>query len=157
MSELTNRRADISDSRDLFEWRNDLHSREASTNSGLVSWEDHENWFSTKLESKDTYIFVFELDSTGTQKAGMTRFDLDRELGSAEVSINLNPKYRGHGLAGKMLAKSLTHFFAVEEGINVITASIRGSNVASTKIFVRAGFREDSAGEDFVHYSLVRN
>lgn len=157
MSNLSYRKADVSDSRDLFEWRNDQQSREASTNSELVPWEDHENWLTAKLDSDDTYLLICELGSEEYSKVGMTRFDLERHHGIAEVSINLNPAFRGHGLAEKLLSESIGYFASAGTGIDVINATIRESNVASTKIFMRAGFTEVSRAGGFVHYSLRIN
>lgn len=157
MSELTYRKANVSDSRDLFEWRNDQQSREASINRDLVTWEGHEKWLTAKLNSDDTFMLIFELSSQNSSKVGMTRFDLERHKGIAEISINVNPTFRGHGLAEKLLSESIELFASAETGIHLINATIRESNVASTKIFIRSGFTEVSRAEGFVHYSLSIN
>lgn len=157
MSELSYRKADVSDSRDLFEWRNDQQSREASINSERVPWEDHENWLTAKLDSDETYLLICELGSVESSKVGMTRFDLDRHKGIAEISINLNPAFRGRGLAEKLLSESIGYFASTGTGIHLINATIRESNVASTKIFMRSGFSEVSRSGGFVHYSLRIN
>ena len=157
MSELTYRKANVSDSRDLFEWRNDQQSREASINSDVVPWEAHEKWLTAKLDSDDTLLLIAELASNEASKIGMTRFDLDRHIGIAEISINLNPVFRGQGLAEKLLSESIGYFASAGTGIQLIKATIRDSNVASTKIFIRSGFVEVSRDEGFVHFSLRIN
>lgn len=157
MSQLTYRKANLSDSRDLFEWRNDQQSREASINSDVVPWEAHEKWLTAKLDSDDSYLLIAELASNEASKVGMTRFDIERHKGIAEISINLNPVFRGQGLAEKLLTESIGYFASTGTGIQLINATIRESNEASTKIFIRTGFAEVSRAEGFVHYSLRMN
>ena len=157
MSELTYRKANLSDSRDLFEWRNDQQSREASINSKVVPWEAHQEWLTAKLDSDVCYLLIAELATNEASKVGMTRFDVDRHKGIAEISINLNPVFRGQGLAGKLLSESIAYFATAGTGIQVINATIRESNIASTKIFIRSGFAEVSREEGFVQYSLIIN
>lgn len=126
-------------------------------NTGIVSWESHEKWLKAKLESDEAFIIVAELGDEDTSKVGMTRFDLDRHKGIAEISINVNPTFRGRGLAEKLLSESIDFFASNETGIHVINATIRENNLGSTKIFIRSGFIEVSRAEGFAHYSLRVN
>ena len=120
----------------------------------MVSWEGHEKWFNAKLDSDDTFILIAELVNENISKVGMTRFDLDRQKRIAEISINVNPTFRGQRLAEKLLSESIEYLSNVEREIYVVNATIRESNVGSTKIFQRSGFIEHSRAEGFVHYSL---
>ena len=89
--EITLRFAERKDSLDILAWRNDPVTVRFSP-TGAVKLEDHLKWFEDKLSSLNTNIFIALQEQN---KIGMIRFD--REGRSAEVSINLDPRYRGKG------------------------------------------------------------
>lgn len=157
MSELIYRKAEASDSLDLFEWRNDPQTREASAQSGLVAWADHERWFHNKLESTHSVILIFQQAIDDLPKIGMTRIDIDSSGGQGEISINLNPGFRGQGLARQILSDSVAYFFDSSENLKTITAVVRERNIPSKKIFIAAGFNPSHEADGFAHYSLERN
>ncbi|OXE36593.1 MAG: GNAT family N-acetyltransferase [Phenylobacterium zucineum] len=140
-----------SDSRDLWLWRNDPLTRAMSKQSEEVSWEGHETWLERTLADPAKALFIGEIDG---QSIGMCRFDLDRDKGQCEVSINLNPTRRGQGLATGLLAAGLG---ACEpERHLVFVAQIRHTNMASRKCFAKNGFMLEAETADFGRYTLSR-
>ena len=151
MPMITMRPAVGSDSRDLFEWRNDIGTRQASVVQDLVSVDDHERWFAESLESSTRWIYL-AIDEESGLSVGMCRFDLDAELASAEVSINLAPTWRGKGLALEVLIEGVSRF-RQDYGLPApLTATIRGTNRASERIFMKAGFALVGTAGPFNHY-----
>ena len=55
MSELFLRYADISDSKDIWEWRNDPQSVEMFKSRKIVSWSEHEKWFRSVFNKQNIY------------------------------------------------------------------------------------------------------
>lgn len=139
------------DSDDLFVWRNDPQTRVMSLNSTEVAKSDHETWFHRKLVDENCKILIAEENG---DKIGVVRFDIAPELDQAEVSINLNPDYRGKKLSQILLEKGVKLF---REQCDVkIYATVRESNLASRKIFEANGFTLVSNDEGMLRYILDR-
>ena len=49
MASVIVRRVESFDSMDIFEWRNDSHTRKMSRTSEKVEWAEHSNWFNKTL------------------------------------------------------------------------------------------------------------
>ena len=95
------RLAELRDSDDLLLWRNDEVTRKMSFDSDFVELSSHKEWFEKSLEN-DRRILVIGIE--GNEKVGVVRFDNNFE--NVEVTLNLNPRFRGRGLASKFLEKS---------------------------------------------------
>ena len=91
------RRANPTDTVDIWNWRNDSHTRAMSRASDIVSWENHCEWFARALEDKSVILYIVTEKKLCT-KLGVVRFDIKSAKYIAEVSINLNPEMRGRGL-----------------------------------------------------------
>ena len=92
----------LEDSLDVLTWRNDLASQKMSINSSIISPEEHSAWFADMLENDNHIGIIGEING---EKIGVV-FMLISERNS-NVSINLNPLYRGKGLAGSLLRSSI--------------------------------------------------
>lgn len=130
------RRADMTDSRDIWQWRNDEHTRQMSITTDAVDWITHGRWYARSLENPDRHMYIGCLG--GTQKIGICRFDVERQNGTAEISINLNPAHRGRRLSTILLQMAIQQFET--EGIALLTATIKRVNIPSIRCFTRLGF-----------------
>lgn len=153
---ITVRRATEQDSEDLFAWRNDPVTRAASVSIDPVSWAEHSDWFAASLANRARWLFIVMLSDAGEPdaKIGMCRFDVQPDGASAEVSINLNPDFRGRGLAGEVLRMAIQEFRRGVSPELALTATIRPANQASISVFERAGFRLTSTDGQFGYYTL---
>ena len=52
------RKAELSDSKTIFEWRNDKLTREMSHTTDIVDWEGHSNWFASSLENENRLLLL---------------------------------------------------------------------------------------------------
>ena len=86
------RKANESDSRDIFEWRNDELTRQMSHTTDLVEWDGHSAWFAASLANTKRLLVICEDESTD-EKVAIVRFDIEDER--ALISINLSPQMRG--------------------------------------------------------------
>jgi RimJ/RimL family protein N-acetyltransferase len=155
MAMLTFRPAVSSDAGDLFTWRNDPDSRAASLSQDVVSRDGHDRWFASSLESTTRWIYL-AVDEESGSSVGVCRFDLAEQDATAEVSINLNPNWRGRGLSGTVLTGGIAAFRAASALAVPLTATIRSSNAASARIFTAAGFVPVGADGDIDYYRLGR-
>lgn len=144
-----------SDRRDLWLWRNDAASVEASLSATTVSWSDHVDWFQRSLEDARRVIYVGELEADKPIKVGMCRFDFEQDGRSAEVSINLNPALRGKRLSSSLLAGTLALFHNEFPQVTRITAVVRESNAPSNRLFLASGFTMSANNSDTKEYELL--
>lgn len=125
------------DSEGLWNWRNDLETLSNSLSSDRVNWEDHCVWFEKSLNDNNRHIFIGE--AAGSEgPIGMVRFDLGDGGKTSEVSINLNPAWRGRGYSVPLLSKAIQIYADIHHC--VLTAQIKPANIPSIKCFERCGF-----------------
>ena len=137
-----------SDSKDIFEWRNDPLSRSMSIDNQEVGIEEHNNWFESSLINPSKFLYIGMLLD---KKVGICRFDHGTLSGCAKVSINLNPLMRGRNLSGTFLTGAIEKY---REAHKVsLTAIVRKENGASVRLFRKSGFK--SEGEDETFYTFV--
>ena len=89
------RKANESDSKDIFDWRNDKLVRQMSHTTDLVEWDGHSAWFAASLTNPNRLLVMCEDDNTN-EKVAIVRFDVENER--ALISINLAPKMRGKAM-----------------------------------------------------------
>ena len=135
------RHAALSDSVDILTWRNDAVTRKMSRNSEPVSAIQHEQWFENAIKSEQKFVLICEDHSDRNSKLGMIRFDLYDSSDEAEVSINLNPEFRGRGFAKICLSSGMDYFRSQCPQITKIYAEVRLENNVSLHLFESLGFK----------------
>lgn len=141
--------AALGDSTDVFTWRNDPATRAASVTQDEVSRADHDRWYAAMLTNDARIVYIAHLAGSAI---GLCRFDVDGD--SAEVGINLNPEFRGRGLARPILAGSIARFRQTHPQVR-LTATIRPENVASARTFLAEGFQLTGSQPGFDNYDLA--
>ena len=141
-------RATESDSKDIWEWRNDELTKQMSITTDSVSWETHSSWYEKSLVNQNRYLYLGFLNND--IKIGMCRFDVDVNTNIAEVSINLNPQYRNKKLSSQLLSQAIAKF--CEERNTDLAATIKKTNIGSIKCFVKSGFTFEREDNDYNYY-----
>lgn len=142
------RNATIADAQDLLAWRNDSSARAMSVNAEVIAYDRHIAWLTAALGDPDIALFIAESDAG---KIGVCRFDATPDGDAAEVSINLNPAFRGRGLAQRVLLTGIalySHHRALP-----LKARIKAGNAPSAAIFGKAGFAPISQSGSFIFYA----
>jgi len=145
------RLAKLSDSQDIWKCRNDKKTREMSENTKLVSWEAHQEWFKEKLSNSKSIIYIGE--TFDSHIIGMVRLDIAMKF--SEISINLNPKYRGLNLSHNLLLEVINKF---SEKNNIqLKAKVKSINTASKKCFIKSGFhlKKEEFGYQYYEYKKL--
>ena len=143
------RNAKLSDSDDILNWRNDDSSRIMFVDSELVSKPSHLKWFTKALNKNSCYLFIGEKNKI---KIGVVRFDCDIKNFISIVSINLNPKMRGLGLATNLLDLSIKRVPDFQQFL--FQAAIKEENIISKKIFKKCGFKIKYSHEGLDYFIL---
>lgn len=131
------RQAIESDSKNIWEWRNDPLTRKNSIDQREITWEGHCQWYAKSLKTENRKIYVGIDESTGTA-IGMVRFDINAADFTADTSINLNPIWRGEGISSQFLRLAIDEI--QRDQALVLIAEIKPDNKPSIKCFERCGF-----------------
>jgi RimJ/RimL family protein N-acetyltransferase len=152
--DLRIRSATIQDSRNLLEWRNEAGVREYSHDPGLISKQRHEDWLVHRLRLlsiEPFWIFENELGNIG-----FVRFDLNVALNYFEVSIIVNPLFRGMGYGRIILNRAIEKCLAEHSGVSFL-AEAHENNQASKKLFINSGFKEVGHKKNFLVFKRTAN
>jgi ribosomal protein S18 acetylase RimI-like enzyme len=134
------RNATEADALDVWAWRQDPLTRAMSRSAEAVELASHMAWFAKALADPARMLLIGEADG---EKVGMVRFDRGEVT---EVSINVNPQHRGRGLGFTLLSEALNRV----EGD--VWAEVKDENLASRRLFERAGFELHDAAGGFRRY-----
>ncbi len=152
-SRLRLRSAREEDCKMIWEWANDPETRKASFSSDPIPWEDHREWFRTKLADVHHRFFVAYNDRD--EPVGQVRFDCTGK--NAVISVSIAPTMRGKKYATELVTLGCRAAFADCE-INVIDAFIKPENKASVAVFEKSGFTARAPtnikGRASFHYML---
>lgn len=129
------------DCRFYFTLVNDPEVRRNSFHSAPIPWGQHRGWFSGRLASSDSRLWV--LTAAGLP-VGQVR--LDRHGDRAHIDYSLDPLVRGRGWGPAIIMRGLGAFFA-EHDVPV-RAEVKSGNLASRAIFEKLGFRTVQAEQN---------
>jgi len=130
---LTVRAATPGDCARLLAWRNAPAVRAASLNTNEINETEHKVWYVEALKDPNIIVFIAEM---GNHAVGMIRFNRNADHG--RISILLDPRFHGRGLAKPMLKKAI----AATDDIANFTAEVRADNMPSLALFHSCGFSE---------------
>jgi UDP-2,4-diacetamido-2,4,6-trideoxy-beta-L-altropyranose hydrolase len=134
---ITLRRARESDCRLLWDWANDATTRAFSFSSTPISWEEHREWFASKLDSSSCILYII-IDSDQAP-VGQLRCDICQN--EATVSISLDKRFRGMGYGSTALKEGTRELFS-DSSANLIHAYVKSDNESSLHAFTKAGFQQ---------------
>lgn len=136
------RDADIGDAELLFNWANDIAVRANSINQEPIIWENHLNWFTSRLNDSETKILIL---TSGGDSLGQIRIDLIDGFWNIDYSID--SQLRGKGL-GKEIVRLLINKFESYK----FKATVKKQNKASINVFVNLGFKKEQIESDVFDY-----
>ena len=131
---------------DILEWRNDPLTRKMFVQQNKILFVEHSKWFKKNLLDPKISMYIGELN---LQKVGICIFSFNSKKNSYEISINLNPKFRGKGLSFDLLNKSIK-VNNIDKNYN-LEAKIKKENPPSLRIFQKCNFKIISNDENFYY------
>lgn len=120
-----------------FKWANDVEVRKNSFHTKPISYEDHVNWFRSKLVSGNCYFYLF------SNHQGVPVGQVRIESGSREttIGISLDSAFRGKDLSRKLLKMATTDYLN-QHPAEIISAYVKCENISSYKSFIAASFKQ---------------
>ena len=120
----------------LWQWRNEENTRRWSFNSDYIPYEEHKNWFLSKLNSANSEIFIVSDESES--EIGQVRFDISQGK-SAEINISIEASKRNKGYGSATLRLACQYALG-KFNIARVIAHIKEENKASISSFTKADF-----------------
>lgn len=137
--------ADINYMDILFNWSNEKETRKNSFSNKTIFYEEHKEWYTSKIKDKKNIFLVFKFDDIPFGQVRLEPYNKKHYL----VGISLSKNYRGKGLASVILKLATDYFFNKFKGYRII-AEIKSGNEKSVKIFENVGFK-------FLNYIIKNN
>ncbi|HMN28463.1 MAG TPA: GNAT family N-acetyltransferase, partial [Caldilineaceae bacterium] len=134
-TEFVFRPATSEDCRLLWEWANDPAVRAASFISKVIPWEEHVQWFQTKLKSPNAILWIVE--NSAQAPIGLVRFETNET--EATISISLDQRFRNKGYGSNVIRLAIQKLFDTSQ-VQVVHAYIRPENEPSVHAFRKANF-----------------
>lgn len=128
--------AKIEDMKEVFELSNDNLVRSNSFNQKKIDWEDHKIWFKNKIKDKNCIFYLVK--NTDNNLISQIRIDKINP-NEGDISISIAPLFRGKGYGANIL-KLVSEKVTSEKNIKKINAYIKNENIASKKMFEKAGY-----------------
>jgi UDP-2,4-diacetamido-2,4,6-trideoxy-beta-L-altropyranose hydrolase len=141
VTRLALRQATAEDCSVVWEWANEPAVRAASFNSNPIKWDEHVDWFNTRLQNSSCLYYIV-LNDMGLP-IGQVRFDTKGD--QAEINVSISSGFRGHGIGTKAIRTASEHLFC-ETQVTRINANIKLENTASVHAFAKAGYKKIGAG-----------
>ncbi len=151
------RRVDETDCRLLWEWANEPEVRSASFSSIPIPWEEHQAWFSKKLDDEKVLMLI-ATDENGSP-VGQVRFDRTNGR-EADIDISIIAERRGSGLGACLIERAVQTAFEETDLVRV-HGFVKPGNQASARAFEKADFRNVGTtqlrGNPALHYERDRD
>jgi len=136
-TDLVVREAIEEDKRDIWIWWNNPLTRQMMKDNDVVPWDKHSMWFDNMLNDKQRIMCVGLYNE---KKIGNIRFDnMLEDNGVFDVSINLNPIFRGQGVGALFLSETIDFLLNIRKPKKLF-AIMKKTNIASRRIFEKSGF-----------------
>jgi RimJ/RimL family protein N-acetyltransferase len=90
------------------------------------------------MQDAASMMFIAYVDED--QPVGLVRFALQNH--SATVSVSIAAEFRGRGVGSRVISKACQALFAAHP-VTKIHAYIKPDNIASRKVFAKAGFMRE--------------
>lgn len=146
MMELTLRKASFADADELFRWRNDAATRQASFNSAPLEYNEHLAWLKQALADENRLLLIGQ-EKNG-EPVGVVRFDALGK-GTFEINVNLAPEKRGRGMGRKLISSASQDLVATRGPVKIM-ARIKKDNNVSLRAFVKAGYQPTGEAQGVV-------
>ncbi|MDB5275547.1 MAG: family acetyltransferase [Ferruginibacter sp.] len=129
------------DAKLLFYWANDDAVRNNSINQQPILWDDHIDWFNSKLNDANISMLILENDHV---PVGQIRIALQDGCWNINYSIDRN--YRGMGYGKQIVKLSIEKYPSYS-----FRAVVKKVNTASKKVFESLGFKSVYSADDSLY------
>lgn len=134
------RNAEPIDCDKVFNWRNHPSIRRFSLDPNELDYASHKQWFHQVLRDESHILLIAVQDG---EDVGVIRFDLDAEKECTNLNIYVRPDKQNQGIGTKMMEAGEIWLRRNKPFIKKIIATVSRKNLASLKLFQKAGFSSE--------------
>jgi RimJ/RimL family protein N-acetyltransferase len=145
------RKTEVKDIKVYFNWINDPEVRSLSFNSKKINYNDHVNWFNSKINDKDCVMLIFY--DYNSECVGQIRFQKDNKK-EALISFSVDKNHRNKKYGSKILCLGPKYFLQLNPTF-IIKGYVKVENIRSQKVFENAGFIKEDIVEFENHKSFL--
>lgn len=132
----------------IFRWANDEFVRKNSFNSSQINFQDHINWFRSKINSPDCFLFVCY---DGQNPVGQIRIDVEEDVGI--INYMVDGQFRGMGYGTEFLKSVVNEMKKSGAKISKLIGKTKIDNIASRKAFEKAGYISQEF-DNYIEYHI---
>jgi UDP-2,4-diacetamido-2,4,6-trideoxy-beta-L-altropyranose hydrolase len=132
------RKAADSDLELYYNWANNDEVRQNAVCSDPIIFENHQRWFSSRLESQISKLYVGLWNGL---PIGQVRFDLHEN--SWEIAYSVDPNYRNMGFGELLIRKGMNELLAEIHADLTIVALVKYHNIPSVEVFKKLHYKEE--------------
>jgi UDP-2,4-diacetamido-2,4,6-trideoxy-beta-L-altropyranose hydrolase len=136
------RKAIASDVDTVYEWANEKLARTMSYNNDPIPYNDHVNWFGSKINNPSSPYYIFEMDG---KQVAQIRFDIKEE--KALLSYSIGNEFRGKSLGVWILAEGIKKLIYEYKVVRSVSGFVKQENIASCRSFEKLRFNKEIAKE----------
>tara|TARA_B100000029_G_C17512039_1_gene936647 strand:- start:218 stop:703 length:486 start_codon:yes stop_codon:yes gene_type:complete len=136
------KKAKLKDSKFFYNLRNNPQARKISLNTNYIKYPDHIRWFKNALKSNKFQLFKILFK----EKIEVGYVRLNEIDGKIFVSINVNKKYRGKGIAYEALILVENQVTSKKQSIFSI---VKNKNISSKKLFFKVGYEFNTKRQNY--------
>ena len=114
-------------------WANDKQVRENALNKEFITWDNHVEWFKSKLVDKKCSLYLILVNDN---PVGQVRFD--NEGNYARIDYSVAKQFRGRRLGKSLLDFAIKEFYKYSK--QKILGEVLPDNISSARIFESLGF-----------------
>jgi len=133
---------------DIWAWRNNPAVRKRSFSKDSIDYLAHKSWFDEKMQDSAESLYICE--NGDLDKIGQARFG--QETGEVYISVNLNPVFIGRGIGQRLIDMATRKFMSTNMDAGVVKAKVENDNIASKKVFEKAGYVLEEEMKDHLVY-----
>ena len=138
------RKATITDIDTTFIWAIDPLIRSYSFDKKLINYEDHCQWYKSRITSEGCLYYILFLEGT---PLGSIRIDINSER-EGLISYLIDPNFQGKGYGRQLLQK--IEEIAKEKSIRKLVGFVLTGNMASIKLFKCLNYVEYKKEGEFI-------
>lgn len=146
---VTLKPAEINDVHLTYKWASDKGVRRYSISKNEISYQEHSDWFSSKLTDSNCLYFIAY---NANIAIGSFRVDIDQN-GVGTISYLLSSEFHGKGLGGKLLREGI-NLAKKDSRIRTLLGKVFKENRVSCLLFEKLAFDLENNQSDPLIYKM---
>lgn len=121
----------------LFEWVNDVATRQNAFDTHSISYSEHVEWFNNMLKDDNQVQYIL---MRGNEPIGQSRLSI--KGADAEIDYSISAHSRGYGYGKELIRLTIERVKIDHHNVTRLIGRVKPSNEASYYCFMGNGFED---------------